>query len=141
MPISADELRAVRLLESIDDRELRKLAAELKERTYPAGTTIVTEGKGGIGFFMIVEGSAVVTVRGEERARLGPGDTFGELGALDFSSERTATVVAETDVRCAGLPTWGFRSFVIAHPEVAWEMLRAMAVRLREAEARAAAPA
>jgi CRP-like cAMP-binding protein len=140
MPITTEELRAVRLLESIPDRELRKLAGELHERSHPAGRTIVQEGKGGIGFFLILEGTAVVTIRGEERGRLGPGDTFGELALLDMHADRTATVAAETDVRCAGMTAWEFRPFVVGHAEVAWTMLQAMAARLRAAEERAAAP-
>jgi CRP-like cAMP-binding protein len=69
MSISTEELRSVSLLESIDDKELRKLAGQLKERSYPAGQTIVSEGKGGIGFFLMLEGTASVRIRGEERGR------------------------------------------------------------------------
>ena len=141
MPITTEELRAVRLLESIDDRELRKLAGELHERSYPAGETIVQEGKGGIGFFFVLEGTAVVTVRGEERGRIGRGETFGELALLDMHADRMATVVAETDMRCASMTAWEFRPFIVGHPDVAWAMLQGVAARLRAQEERAAAPA
>ena len=141
MPVSTEELRAVRLLESIDDRELRKLARGLRERNYPAGQTIVREGKGGIGFFLILEGTAVVTIRGEERGRLKAGDTFGELALLDMHADRIATIVAETDMRCASMTAWDFRPFVVAHPEVAWTMLQSIAARLRASEERLGTPA
>jgi CRP/FNR family cyclic AMP-dependent transcriptional regulator len=137
MPVITEELRAVRLLESIDDRALRKLAGQLRERSYPAGRTIVEEGKGGVGFFLILGGTAVVTVRGEERGRLKPGDTFGELALLDMHADRTATIVAETEVRCATMTAWEFRPFVVGHPEVAWTMLQNIAERLRATEERA----
>ena len=139
MAITPQELRAVRLLESIGDKELGKLAGQLKERRYEAGQTIVKEGTGGIGFFLMVEGTATVTIRGEERGTLKPGDTFGELALFDMSADRMATVVADSGVRCAGMTAWEFRPFVIAHPEVAWTMLGSIAARLRYAEERAEA--
>ena len=140
MAISTEELRAISLLESVDDRELRKLAGQLKERSYPAGHTIVSEGKGGIGFFLMLEGTASVRIRGDERGRLSPGDTFGELALLDMSADRAATITAESDVRCASMTAWEFKPFVIGHPEVAWVLLQNVAARLREAQAPAGAP-
>jgi CRP/FNR family transcriptional regulator, cyclic AMP receptor protein len=139
MAITPQELRAVALLASIEDKELTKLARQLKERTYEAGQTIVKEGTGGIGFFLMVEGTATVSIRGEQRGTLKPGATFGELALFDMSADRMATIVAETDVRCAGMTAWEFKPFVVAHPEVAWAMLTSIAARLRAAEERAEA--
>ena len=139
MAITPQELRAVPLLDSLGDKELGKLAAQVKERRYEAGQTIVKEGTGGIGFFLMVEGTASVSIRGGERGKLKPGDTFGELAMFDMSADRMATVVADGDVRCAGMTAWEFRPFVVAHPEVAWTMLSSIAARLRDAEERAEA--
>ena len=139
MAITAQELRAVPLLESIGDKELAKLAGHVKERRYDAGQVIVKEGSGGIGFFLMVEGAATVSIRGEERGRLKPGDTFGELALFDMAADRIATIVADGPVRCAGMTAWEFRPFVLGHPEVAWTMLGSIAGRLRKAEERAEA--
>jgi CRP-like cAMP-binding protein len=136
MAITPQELRAVSLLASIQDKELRKLARELKERRYEAGQTIVKEGTGGIGFFLMLEGAASVSIRGEQRGTLGPGAAFGELALFDLSADRMATIQADTAVRCAGMTAWEFKPFVIAHPEVAWAMLTSIAGRLRAAEER-----
>jgi CRP-like cAMP-binding protein len=46
---------------------------------------------------VIAEGTAKVTVAGEERGELGPGDDFGEIALIDQGA-RTATLVAETDM-------------------------------------------
>ena len=56
---------------------------------------------------------------------------------FDMSADRMATVVADGEVRCAGMTAWEFRPFIIAHPEVAWTMLASIAARLRNAEERA----
>src|SRR5204862_275093 len=76
-----------------------------------AGETACREGSGGAAFFLIDSGEAVVTVRGEERARLGPGHSFGELAMID-EGPRSATVTAATDLVCWGLTYWDFRPFV-----------------------------
>ncbi len=133
MAVSVAALRKVSLFEELDDRELERLATEFKERTFPAGASVVSEGASGAAFFVITDGEATVSVRGDERARLGPGDHFGEIALLD-EGVRSATVVANTELRCYGLTPWEFRPFVDAHPQVAWKLLQALARRLRTTE-------
>ena len=128
-----DILKRVPLLSGLDDRQLERLARSMKERTFPAGSTVTSEGATGTGFFVIAEGTASVTVGGEERARLGPGDYFGEIALID-QDVRSASILAETDLRCYGLTPWEFRPFVEEHPEVAWTLLRTLAQRLRAAQ-------
>jgi CRP-like cAMP-binding protein len=52
--------------------------------------------------------------------------------ALFSDSPRAATVTATTDLRCLALSSWEFRSFVEAHPPVAWRLLETMAARIEE---------
>jgi CRP/FNR family cyclic AMP-dependent transcriptional regulator len=130
MAVSVETLRRVALFADLDDGELARLADEFKERTFPPGASVVSEGASGAAFFVITDGEATVTVGGEERARLGAGDHFGEIALLD-EGVRSATVTAETELRCYGLTPWDFRPFVEDHPEVAWKLLQALARRLR----------
>jgi CRP/FNR family cyclic AMP-dependent transcriptional regulator len=128
-------LRRVPLFSDLERRELDELANSLKERTFRVGETVSQEGQGGVGFFVIEDGEARVSVRGDERGRLGPGDYFGEI-ALIAESERTATIVAETELRCLGMTFWDFRPFVEGNGKVAWKMLQVLAKRLRDVEQR-----
>jgi CRP-like cAMP-binding protein len=130
MAVSVAALKRVSLFEELDDRDLERLANEFKERIFPAGASVVSEGASGAAFFVITDGQASVVVQGEERARLGPGDHFGEIALLD-EGVRSATVTAETELRCYGLTPWEFRPFVEEHPQVAWKLLQALARRLR----------
>ncbi len=91
------------------------------------------EGEAGVGFFVVVDGSATVSVGGEERATIGPGDSFGEMALLD-EGPRSATIVAATDLRCLALSAWEFKPFVEENPSVAWAMLQTLAARLRALE-------
>jgi CRP-like cAMP-binding protein len=119
-------LERVPIFQDLDHRELERIAGSMKERTFRAGDTVTSEGAGGIGFFVIEEGEAKVSVGGRERRRLGPGDYFGEV-ALLTDSPRTATIVADTDLRCYGMTSWDFKPLVETHGSIAWKLLQAMA--------------
>ena len=129
----ADALKKVPLLAGLSDRELQRLAGQLHERKFPAGSTVVSEGATGTGFFVITEGEAEVEIGGQVRGKLGPGDTFGEMALID-EGIRSATIKAVTDLVCYGMTPWEFKPFVDEHPEVAWTLLQNMTRRLREAQ-------
>ncbi len=135
VPAPTELLQRVPLFSDLERRELQSLAGSFKERTFSAGDTIATEGEGGVGFFVVEDGSAKVSVKGEERGALGPGDYFGEVALID-SGARTATITAESDLRCYGLTSWDFRPLVESNAAIAWKMLQTMAKRLRDAEER-----
>jgi CRP/FNR family cyclic AMP-dependent transcriptional regulator len=131
----ADTLGGVPLFQGVKPKELKKLAGRMQERTFNEGDAITTEGKSGVGFFVIEEGNATVSIDGQIIRTLGPGEYFGEIALID-SGPRSATIVATTDLSCHGMTAWEFRPFVEQHPEVAWPMLETLASRLREAEQR-----
>jgi CRP-like cAMP-binding protein len=121
---AADELKQVPLFNSLNQRQLRRLAGKVKERAFKPGTSVVQEGKmSGIGFFIVTDGLASVIVGGNEVATIGPGDHFGEL-ALIAERERTATVTAQTELECLELTSWDFREFVQSDPDVSWKLLQ-----------------
>jgi CRP-like cAMP-binding protein len=128
---TAAELRRSPLFASIDEKTLSRIANQMKERRFPEGSTVVAEGEHGAGFFVIVEGTADVSVGGTKRVTLGPGDHFGEVALLDEEGSRSATLTAATDLRCVGITPWEFRPFVEEHPPVAWALLQTLARRLR----------
>jgi len=134
----ADDLKRVPLFSGLTDRQRRKLGKLFNERVVPPGITLVTEGKmSGVCFFVVADGEAAVRIGGNEVARLGPGDHFGEL-ALITERERTATVTAETELRCLEIPFWDFRNFAHENPDVMWKLLQHV-VELLSAESPAPA--
>lgn len=134
MASPTDALGGVPLFAGLSEEDLERLARQMKERRFSAGSTVTSEGAGGAGFFVIVEGNATVVVAGEERAQLGPGDHFGEIALID-EGMRSATINADSDLLCYGMTAWEFRPFIEEHPQVAWIILQTMARRLRDAQA------
>jgi len=129
-----ETLARVPLFNGIKPKELKKLSKRMTERTFNEGDEITREGESGIGFFVIEEGNATVSVHGDIVRTLGPGEHFGEVALID-SGPRSATIIAGTDLRCRGMSAWEFRPFVEEHPEVAWSLLESLVGRLRAAEA------
>lgn len=124
MADTSDDLARVPLFAGLGGRQLKKLAEVSKERTLTAGATPVQEGKmSGIGFFVVAEGEAVVSIGGNIVATLKPGSHFGEI-ALISEGERTATVTATTDLRVLEIPFYDFRDFAHANPDVMWKLLQ-----------------
>ncbi len=126
-------LRRVRLFADLDERELEEIATLFKPRRFPARETIIREGSGGAAFFVIESGEVSVTIGGEARATLGPGDYFGEIALIDEGA-RIATVVATSEVECYGLTLWEFRPLVEANGVIGWKLMQTLARELREAE-------
>jgi CRP-like cAMP-binding protein len=133
MAAPVELIQKVPLFGGLDRKELEDLAGWFKERSFSEGDEVVSEGRGGIGFFVIEEGQAGVNVGGEERASLGPGDHFGEVALIDEGA-RSATITAKSNLRTYGLTSWEFRPLVENNASIAWKLLQTMAKRLRAAE-------
>ena len=134
----ADDLAQVPLFSDLNKRQLKKLAGGFRERTFAAGRAVVREDHmDGVGFFVIAEGTAAVTVAGSNVATIGPGDYFGEL-AMITEQARGATVTAETPLRCLVMAFWDFRKFAKDNPDVSWKLLQHLAGMLMADRARRA---
>lgn len=101
---------------SADERDaLARLSHDLRRG---AGETVVGEGDdSGMGFYLILDGEAVVTRAGREIARLRPGDFFGEISLLQ-RCPRVATVTAATPLQLLCISAWNFEAFVGTNPEI-----------------------
>jgi CRP-like cAMP-binding protein len=132
MASPADELKKVPLFSGLSQRQLKRLARSFREREIKAGTPVIQEGeKSGISFFVIVDGTATVSVGGNEVRQLGPGEHFGEL-ALISERVRGATVTADEPMRCLVMGFWDFRRFAKENPDVTWKLLQYVVELLAE---------
>jgi CRP/FNR family transcriptional regulator, cyclic AMP receptor protein len=119
-----EDLKRVPLFSGLSQRQLKHLAKDFREREIDAGTRVMAEGeKGGISFFVIVDGTATVSADGNQIGQLGPGDHFGEL-ALISERVRSATVVADEPLRFLDMGFWDFRRFAQDNPDVTWKLLQ-----------------
>jgi CRP/FNR family transcriptional regulator, cyclic AMP receptor protein len=120
-----DVLRRVPLFADLSETELERVASVFKERRFAQGETIIQEGSGAAAFFVIHSGEASVLVAGEEKRVLTAGDYFGEMALID-AGERTATVVAASDMVCSGVTFWDFRPLVEENGVIGWKLLQSL---------------
>jgi CRP/FNR family transcriptional regulator, cyclic AMP receptor protein len=128
--MSSSEAAHIPIFASLKGRDRDKVLGNATQRTYAPGATLVAEGERSVNLFFIASGHARVSTAHEgQRAILGPGDFFGELGLIEMHP-RTATVVAEDEITCVLLPAWEFRDVLAEHPQMAVAMFYALVARL-----------
>lgn len=128
----AEALDGVRLFSHCTAAERRAVARHAQVVDVAVGIDLVIEGEAGDALFVVLEGDVAVQRGGVEIDRSGPGSYFGELAVLD-GQPRSATVTALTDVKVAVIGIRMFRTMLREFPDLAEQMLIAMAGELREA--------
>lgn len=129
----ADAIAPLPLFSRVGKRQLRQIAKLATFTEFSPGDMIIRAGERGDAFYLILSGRARVV--GKPRARtLRIGDYFGEMALID-GDDRSATIVAEDDLRCAAMTSWHFRPFVKQHPDIAWALLTALVKRVRSERA------
>ena len=126
-------LKQVPLFSSLSEKGLKAIIKVATEKSFAQGTKIVGEGDLGVGFYLIVTGSAEVVRNDKQLAKLGSGAFFGEMSLLD-GAPRSANVIALEDTTCLILTTWVIKGLIAANPDVAMGMLKELSRRLREAD-------
>ena len=96
----------------------------------PAGTQLITEGKRGLEFMVIVEGAGEVRRRGRKIDTLGPGDFIGEM-ALITGDPRNATVRTTTATSLLAVSERQFWRLLEQAPEIQTSLLKALGARLQ----------
>jgi CRP/FNR family transcriptional regulator, cyclic AMP receptor protein len=134
VPLTQDRraalLSACPLFGGVSQEDLAAIGERAIEVDFPAEHVIARQGEIGTGFFVVVEGTVRVVRDGEELARIGPGDFFGEMSVID-GLPRVAQVVTVEPSRCLALASWEFERLVLDHPTIGLAILRGLSARLR----------
>jgi small-conductance mechanosensitive channel/CRP-like cAMP-binding protein len=134
-----EALARVEFFDQLADADRARLAAGLRDAPFARGEVMTRQGDEAHWLYLILEGEAQVSVRGEggmERsvARLGRGNLFGEM-SLMTGAPRAATVVAITDVECYRLDKAVFKDVLKDRPELAERAAEILARRTLGLEA------
>jgi CRP-like cAMP-binding protein len=127
-----DQLAGSVLFSDLARPQLEEVAHSIEEQWFVEGQRVLRQGFTGSGLYFIVEGEVAVEIDGEERARLGRGEYFGEVSVL-LGEPPVADVVAIGQLRVLVLPEPDAEAFLKTHPSVMFRMMQAQARRLRAA--------
>lgn len=131
--MNARRLKSIPVFAGLDKDELRRIADCADELEVPAGEQLLHEGRFAFEFFAIADGAADVLRDGVRIAQLGPGDVFGERGALAHG-QRNASVVATTSSTVIFIRAQDFRHFADEMPELGAQIRRLVEERTRAVE-------
>ena len=136
--MNVETLRHVPLFESLDNETARELCELLESLDCKTGAVLFRAGDEGDAMYLIEEGKVRICMRAKDGhevtlTELERGDFFGEMALLDGKRRSADARVAE-DARLAVLSREHFLSFMRSNPNVALEMLTALANRLRHTD-------
>ena len=123
------------LFSALDEDSAERLMHSMAPRRLARGDTVFREGDEGDSLYVILTGKvklARTSADGRESllSVLGPGEMFGELSLFD-PGPRLTTAHVVSDTEFISLGNEALRLFLTDHPEVAMQMLRGLAHRLR----------
>jgi CRP/FNR family transcriptional regulator, cyclic AMP receptor protein len=128
-----DLLRRISIFSGLDKRRLERLGMLADEVDVGSGKPLMQQGEIGSDMMVIVSGRVAVERDGQRLNTLGPGDFFGEIALLD-GGPRTATVTTEEPTRLLVVTHRDFHALMDEFPEVADQVLTALAHRIRRLE-------
>jgi len=136
--MNVETLRQVPLFESLDDEAAHELCELLENLDCRSGAVLFRAGDEGDAMYVIEEGKVCIYVRAKDGhevtlTELERGDFFGEMALFD-SKPRSADARVAENARLAVLSREHFLSLTRSNPNVALEMLTALANRLRHTD-------
>jgi CRP-like cAMP-binding protein len=123
-------LKNVPLFSQCNKKQLASIASLADLISVPAGTQLITEGRPGLEFMVIVEGGGEVRRKGRKIDTLAPGDFIGEM-ALITGGPRNATVRTTTDTSLLAVTGRQFWTLLEQAPGIQTSLLKAMGQRLQ----------
>jgi CRP/FNR family transcriptional regulator, cyclic AMP receptor protein len=132
-PELIDSLRPLPLFADLDDLALAHITAVAHPLEVAAGHVLIEAGQEGAGLFVIQEGTVAVEI-GARTIECGVGEFIGELSLLVDGLVHTGRVRAKTPLKCLALSRQDFDRLLKDEPQIANNMLRALARRLAETD-------
>jgi CRP/FNR family transcriptional regulator, cyclic AMP receptor protein len=123
------------IFQGVDPTAVSALLTQLRPVDFPRGHTVFAEGEHGDRLYIIASGKVKIARRSPDGREnlltiMGPSDMFGELSVFD-PGPRTSSVITITDVRAVWMDRDALRAWMAERPQIAEQLLRVLARRLR----------
>lgn len=135
----AESLSRIPLFKRLSPEEFQQLAEEVDQVKYEANQTIFNERDIGDALYVVETGSVRIWVLDEDMepvtlTELRPGEFFGELAVLDRGPRSTNATAIEDSI-LHRLSSDDFQKFLMAHPDVAIDIICEIGARMRQTNA------
>ncbi len=123
------------IFQGVEPSAVSALTKQLQPVDFPRGHTVFAEGEPGDRLYIIISGKVKIGRRSPDGREnlltiMGPSDMFGELSIFD-PGPRTSSATAVTEVRTYTMDRTALREWIGKRPEIAEQLLRVLARRLR----------
>ncbi len=130
-----DVLARAGIFQGVEPSAVAALTKQLQPVDFPRGHVIFNEGEPGDRLYIIVSGKVKIGRRSPDGREnlltiMGPSDMFGELSIFD-PGPRTSTATTVTEVRAVSMDREALKAWIDHRPEIAEQLLRVLARRLR----------
>ena len=138
MPVSITALRTLPMFETLNNERLEEIARFARLHRVARNTEVVHAGDTTDSIFVVLNGALKVQMCDQEGREvilslLGPGDMFGEMGAID-DHPRSATVVATKACDLVVIAKEDFKRCLSTNFDVSLYIIRSLIKRLRMAD-------
>ncbi|MEA2422313.1 MAG: aromatic-L-amino-acid/L-tryptophan decarboxylase [Thermoleophilaceae bacterium] len=131
--IAIGDIGTIELFRGVSDEVLGRVSGWASELLVAEGDEVTRAWDSARDFYVILEGAATVVRDGHEQGRLGAGDFFGEIAALDWGAgygyARSATVTATRPLRLLVLDPAHLNRLMAEAPSVAERIQGAVRAR------------
>jgi CRP/FNR family transcriptional regulator, cyclic AMP receptor protein len=124
-------VRKVSIFQELRDDFLVRLASAMKELSFPAGHTIVSQGEEGRSLYILVSGRVKVHTGDRELARLEQGKCFGEMSVFD-AEPRSASITTLEACECLELSQQQLYEAIEETSGLAINIIRMLSRRTRD---------
>ena len=123
------------IFQGVEPGAVDALTKELTEVEFPRGHVIFNEGEPGDRLYIILSGKVKLGRRSPDGREnllsvMGPSDMFGEMSIFD-PGPRTSSATTVTEVKVATMDREALKKWIKDRPEIAEQLLRVLARRLR----------
>ena len=123
------------IFQGVDPNAVEALSTALQRVSFPRAHKVFSEGELGDRLYIITAGTVKVGCSSPDGREslltlLGPSDIFGELAIFD-PGPRTSTVTTLTEMHGMTMDRHALRNWIADRPEIAEQLLRVLARRLR----------
>jgi CRP/FNR family cyclic AMP-dependent transcriptional regulator len=112
-----EALVRVPLFSGLAKKDLIYLTSRVDDVRVGPGTTLTRQGTVNNTFYLVLDGEVVITVDGEPRATLHPGDFLGEISMLELTTA-TATAITRTAARLLVMSHRQFHDAVLGNKQL-----------------------
>lgn len=123
------------IFQGVEPSAIAALTKQLQPADFPRGHMVFSEGEPGDRLYIIIVGKVKIGRRSPDGREnlltvMGPSDMFGELSIFD-PGPRTSSATTITEVRAVSMDRDALRAWIADRPEIAEQLLRVLARRLR----------